>query len=530
MCLLLALIAAPSLSGCGGDSGTTTGPGDGSVPLPPPPGVDGGVSAGSSVLQFHNHPNRDGFFVDAVLSKANAGTMHRDTAFNAAVNGKVYASPLYVQPGPGDKGTFYVATESNDVYALDEATGAAVWHQNMGAAPTQTGAGCGNISPIGITGTPAIDLETRTIVFDSASATAANGIKTHTIYGLSIDDGSMRFSVDVSTLKDPTGLAFTPAPQNQRGAVLIVSGVAYVVYGGHYGDCGSYHGWVVGVPLASPASAKAWATQARQAGIWGVGGAASDGQSIFVSTGNGQDGANMTWMETEGIFRLDPGPTFTKQPQDYFAPTNYAALDQGDIDMSGSGPLVVDAPALAPQSALVVAQGKDGNLYLLDRTNLGGVSTANVGMLHVTSGEISNGGAFATVGGTTYVVVRPNGTEAGVGCPNGTTGDLVAVKLDPSAAQKMTVAWCANSHGQGSPIITSSDGNSDALVWAMAAEGTNRLYAWDLTTGAVVLAGGGATDALPLKNGQTQRHFTTVLAANGRILVPADGGLYAYTH
>jgi hypothetical protein len=237
----------------------------------------------------------------------------------------------------------------------------------------------------------------------------------------------------------------------------------------------------------------------------------------------------MSWEETEGIFRFDPGPSFTKQSADYFAPTNFAALDSGDVDISGSGPLVIDAPGLTP-SALVMAQGKDGNLYLVDRTNMGGVSSANVGMLHVSSGEISNGAAWATAGGATYVVVRPNGTEGGVGCPNGTTGDLVGVKLDPAAPQKMSVAWCANSHGQGSPIITSSDGTNDALVWTMAAEGTNRLYAFDLATGAVVLNGGGTSDALPLKNGQKQRHFTSLIAANGRVIVPADGALYAYTH
>ena len=105
-----------------------------------------------------------------------------------------------------------------------------------------------------------------------------------------------------------------------------------------------------------------------------------------------------------------------------------------------------------------MAQGKDGYLYLVDRTNIGGIATmgqlANVGALQVQSGEISNGGAWATVGGTTYIVVRPNGADSGVNCPGGTSGDLVAVKLDATAQQKMSMVWCANSGGNGSPIIT----------------------------------------------------------------------------
>jgi hypothetical protein len=481
---------------------------------------------GPSVLQFHNHVNRDGLFVDPAITTASAATFHRDTTFDGAVVGNVYASPLYVANGPGGKGAFYVVTESNDVYALDETTGKLAWPavKNVGTPCKSTGAGCGNISPIGITGTPAIDPTTRTIVLDAAIANASGSIATHTIFGLSIDDGSQRWSVDVSTLKDGTGLPFSPKPQNQRGAVLIVGGVAYVVYGGHWGDCGTYHGWVVGVPL-SGTGAKAWATQVSGAGIWGPGGAASDGQSIYVTTGNGFDGAQTTWAESEGVFRLDPGPSFTQASADYFAPFDWLSLDQGDTDLSGSGPLVIDAPSMTP-STLVMAQGKDGKLYLLDRTNLGGVATTDVGMT-VQSGEISNAGAWANVGNTTYVVIRPNGTSGGVGCPGGTSGDLVAVKLDPAAPKKMSMAWCADSMGVGSPSITTSDGTSDALVWAFGADpgGSAQLHAWDLATGAVVFAGGAATD-----KALNVRRFTTPIAVNGRILVAGDNKLYAFTH
>ncbi len=175
-------------------------------------------------------------------------------------------------------------------------------------------------------------------------------------------------------------------------------------------------------------------------------------------------------------------------------------------------------------SALVMAQGKDGNLYLLDRSNLGGVGTANVGTLQVLSGEITNAGAWATVGGTTYVVVRPNQGGSGIGCPNGMAGDLVGVKLDPAAAQKMTVVWCVSSDGEGSPSITSSDGTHDPMVWIAGAQGNNRLRSWDLVTGTAVFKGGTASDAIP-----KVRRFTAPIAVHGRIFVGADDRLYAFT-
>jgi hypothetical protein len=508
------------VSSSGGDGGgsSSSGGGDGGAEA-------GGPQIGASVVGYHNHVNRDGYFQDPLVTATSAAKFALDATFKATFTDTTLTTPLYVENGPGGKGTFYVATGSNNLYAFDETTGAQAWPvKNFGTAATNSGAGCGNVHPIGILGTPAIDLATRLIVFDAASANAGGNIATHTIYGVSIDDGSTKWSVDVSTLKDPTGLAFSPQPQNQRSAVLIVGGIAYVAFGGHSGDCGNYHGWVVGVPL-SGSGAKAWATKVGKAGIWAPGGPSSDGQSVFVATGNG-NAPNASWAESEGIFRLDPGPSFTGQTADYFAPNNWSTLDQGDVDISGSGPLVIDAPSLSP-SALLMAQGKDGWLYLMNRANLGGITaaanTANVGAIHVSSGEFINGGASATVGGTTYVVVRPNSNQAGVGCPNGTAGDLVAVKLDPAAAQKMSVAWCANSQGNGSPIITSSDGTHDGLVWVFGAEGTNLLHAWDLATGAAVFGGGGTANGV-----QGGHRFASLLVEHGRIVLATDGGLHAF--
>ena len=130
------------------------------------------------------------------------------------------------------------------------------------------------------------------------------------------------------------------------------------------------YGWVVGVAMNDPSHVMAWATAAAGGGAWSVGGLASDGVDPFVATGN-TFGAS-TWGGGEAIIHLQSNLTLTGT-ENYWTPTNWIALDNGDTDIGGSGPLLVDVPGATP-SKLVVALGKDGNAYLLNRTNLGGIS------------------------------------------------------------------------------------------------------------------------------------------------------------
>ena len=160
-----------------------------------------------------------------------------------------------------------------------------------------------------------------------------------------------------------------------------MNGIVYSSYSGYVGDCGNYHGWVVGVDINNPTNVHGWATTAMGGGIWGHGGVASDGTNMFVVTGNTfNTGGN--WMGGEAIIRLQAGPTWTGQPTDYWAPTNWFSLDNSDTDLGGVSATIVDVPGATP-SQLVLALGKDSNAYLLNRNNLGGIPgtpyQANVG-------------------------------------------------------------------------------------------------------------------------------------------------------
>jgi len=503
-----------SSSGAGSSGGTSSGGGDAATGE----GGEAGVTATSAdVPMLHKHINRDGLFIDGALTKTvlMGSTLKIDATFAGTLAGNAYASPLYVENGVGGKGTFYVATESNNVYALAEADGTnAIPSKSAGTPAGSTGCGPSNIKPLGITGTPAIDLATRTIVFDSATAASASGILSkHTIHAWSIDDFSEKWAFDVTTLKDPSSTAFATALQNQRSAVLIVGGIAYVTFAGHYGDCGAYRGWVVGVPLAATSATvasmvKTYVVPAPQSGMWAPGGPSSDGTSIFVATGNGNNGA--TWQGAFSVIRLGAGPTFTAGTSNYW----HAVMDTGDEDLGGSGPLVVDAPAITP-SKLLVQLGKDNNAYVVDRTTMGG-EMSPLATLKVSSGEISNAAAWATTSTGTYVAMVSNGGSPASGCKNG-SGNLGIIALDSKA--QITVPWCASAGGNGSPSITSSDGTNDMLVWTVATEGNGQIHAWDLETGTPVVTG---SDAL-----SGTRHFTTPIFVHGRAFAVGDNRLYA---
>jgi hypothetical protein len=147
-----------------------------------------------------------------------------------------------------------------------------------------------------------------------------------------------------------------------------------------------YHGWVVGVPINNPAGVTAWATTAIGVGIWGHGGVASDGTNMFVVTGNTFNTGGI-WSGGEAIIRLQAGPLWTGQPTDYWAPTNWLSLDNSDSDLGGVSATVIDVPGATP-SQLVLALGKDGNAYLVNRNNLGGIAS-HVAQAHV--GGINRG-------------------------------------------------------------------------------------------------------------------------------------------
>jgi outer membrane protein assembly factor BamB len=468
--------------------------------------------AAVNVTQHHNHASRDGLYIDLAFTQAAAGGLRRDLSFNGAIQGDVYAQPLYIEDGPGGSAMILAVTESNNVYALDAATGNIIWQRQVGTPVARANLTCGNIDPLGITGTPVVNLGSRTLFFDAMTTPDGGTTKRHLIYALNVDTGTTNsgWPVDVNATALFGGKVFTSATQNQRSALGLVGDIVYATYSGHWGDCSTYYGWIVGVPIGNPGSVLAWATAARGGGSWGVGGVASDGFSPFIATGNtfGASG----WSGGEAIIRFQPGPIFTNSTTAYWAPTNWAALDAGDQDLGGSGPVVLDVPGATP-SALVLALGKDGNAYLLNRTNLGGVGPP-VAQAHVSTTQIIQAAATYQTAQGSYAVF----------CGNSSQNQLTALRISAANPPTITSVWTKSEGGRGSPFVTSTDGTNNVIVWGLGAENDQRLHGFDGDTGNTVFGGGGTSDAMA-----NVHRFNTAIAARGRIYAAGDNRVYAFS-
>jgi hypothetical protein len=461
------------------------------------------ANAQVNVTQKNNNPSRDGHYIDAAFTLANAANVARDTNFNGTISGNVHAQPLYIDGGPNGP-MVIVVTASNNVYALDAADGSMIWQQNLGTPAPLNHLQCGNIDPVGVIGTPVVDLASRSLFLDAMKD--GNPVK-HFIYSLNVDTGATNagWPVDVSVAVP----GFPSVVEENRGGLALVNGIVYVPFSGYFGDCGAYHGWVVGVHADDPANVGAWATEAIGGGIWGNSGVASDGTNMFVITGNTIGTSPGNWQGGEAIIRLQAGPVFTGNPTDFWAPANWHDLDVGDTDLGGCSAILIDVPNATP-SHLVLALGKDGNAYLLDRNNLGGVGSP-VTSLSVDGTLLGQSSTTYTTAQGTYFVFRAGSSQ------------IKAYKITATNPPAIVSAWNASQNGQGSPWVTTTDGTSNAIVWVVGAQGDNRLHGYNGDTGTEIYAGGGANELMT-----GTRKWNSGMVARGSIYVANDNKVYKF--
>jgi PQQ enzyme repeat len=503
-----------------------------------------GVSEEHLVLTYHTHPDRSGNFIVPALTWVRSRALRLDVAFHAQVSGQVYAQPLYWREAGSISSMLLIATEDNIVYALDAVTGKEIWSRSLGKSVPLSLLRCGNIDPIGITGTPVIDKSTASIFLD-AMVNGSSGPR-HQIFGISLRDGSFLpgWPVDVANALQANGQTFNPRDQGQRGALTIIGGVLYVPFGGHFGDCGDYHGWVIGISLHDPQVVASWATRARGGGIWAPGGISTDGKSLFVATGNTIDTA--AWADGEAIFRLFPDLRRVDQTQDHFAPLDWYELDRRDADLGGTNPLPLDVPTESGTQALVLALGKDGRAYLLDRNDLGGIGGSLVAE-PVSNRAIRTAPVTYPTADGVFVAFQGEGAR----CPTSSkaqTGliglwlnqindlrifhairrwlkvdanELTVLKVRSGSPPTIETAWCGTLRGAGSPIVTTTDGRSDPVIWIVGAEGDNLLHGFKGDTGETLYTGDGVAMA-------GLHHFQTLIATDDRLYVSADGRIFAF--
>jgi hypothetical protein len=470
-----------------------------------------------NVVTYHNTPDRAGAYVVPGLTKAAAAGLHPDTGFHAVVTGNVYAQPLYWQPSPSKTGLLIVATGSNLVYGLNANNGVVVWQRKLPAPAPRSALPCGNLDPEGITGTPVIDPATGTLYLD-AQVLAPGNVPRHRIFALSAATGRplAGWPVDVQSQMHVRGLTFASSYQGERSALQFVGGRIYVVYAGRAGDCGRYRGTVIEVTPSTRTISGAWMTRAVRGGIWAQGGAASDGTSIFATTGNTSGTA--TWGDGEAVIRLRQGLRRSGNAGDYYTPANWADLDAHDRDLGGTAAVPLTVP-LSPSGTgqRVLALGKDGYAYLLDGADLGGIGH-ELYKLQISSSRIVTAPAIYNTATATLAAVTNNSTVT----PDCSGGNLMVLKITSDPATPIAPLWCSMLSGSGSPILTTTDGSAEAIFWVTGAEGDNLLHGFNALTGDVVFSGTGTA--------MTGLHrYGTLIAANHRLYVAADGTVFAFT-
>ncbi|MEY9951832.1 PQQ-binding-like beta-propeller repeat protein [Leifsonia sp. EB34] len=426
------------------------------VPVP-------GVTAWSS---YHAGPERTG----AVAAGAPLASLVR--AWSADLGGAVFGQPVVAD------GRVIAATETNRVVALDPA-GAVVWSASLGAPLTDVGsvAGCGDIDPLGITSTPAVDPATGTVYVVGEVSTGGGAVQ-HRLEGFSVATGQVVLSEAVDP---PLPAGEDPVHLLQRASLVVANGRVYVSFGGNYGDCGAYHGWVVGVnETGAPALVSFEAAADGQGGaIWQGGGApAVDAAgNIYVSTGNSNPdpaaGGPDPVQYAESVVKLSPDLKPLAAFKDHGA--------GGDDDL-GTG-----NPVLLPGGLLFVA-GKTDVGFVLRQSDLSEV--ASIGGL--CGSDPDGGAAYFVATNRLFVPCSGGGIQ---------TVDLASARR----GQRLSGA-------NGAPVVIGG------TLWAVEyPDGT--VSQFDATTGAL-LQRQAVGDSVP--------HFVSPSTGLGLLLVGTDSGVAAF--
>jgi len=521
-----------------------------------------GVTDLAGVLTYHNNLSRDGTNThEFALTPSNVSASTFGKLFSCQADGAIYAQPLWVPNltvAGSSHNVIIVATQHESLYAFDaDATRCtALWHVNLidsahggtsgetsvpsAGAGALVGNGYGDISPeVGITGTPVIDPTTNTLYVVSKSVNASTQFfqRLHAIDLITGNERVAPHSIDSSISVPGTGagsvagqVAFDPRNESQRPGLVLSNAVVYVAWASHE-DHDPYHGWVIGFnasTLAPVANAVFNSTPNQvgtlsysRGGIWMGGGAPavdSTGNLFFI-TGNGTFDANTGGSNYgDSVVRLSTASGLSVA--DYFTPLDQASLDANDTDFgSGAATILVDQPA-GPVTHLVIGGGKQGNLFLLNRDNLGKFNSSTNNVIQTVN--LGNS-IFATP-----VFWQNNLYLAGVGplkqfAFNSTTGKFNGAPFSQSPT----------SYGfPGATPALSSNGTTNGIIWALDNSlyctpqspgcGATVLHAYDATNLATELWNSSQAAANRDLAGHAVK-FTVPTVANGKVYVGTRG-------
>jgi chitodextrinase len=516
-----------------------------------------GVTDLAGVTTYHNDLSRDGSNTqEFALTPSNVATATFGKLFSCSADGAIYAQPLWVASlpiGGGTHNVVFAATVHDSVYAFDADTNPCVTYWNkslLGTGETflsNSDVGSSDIFPdIGIIGTPVIDPLTNTFYVVTKSKNTGSNCTPATschqrLHALSLLDGSEKFGgpVDITSAIFVTGtgdgssagkVTFNTLREHQRPGLVLSQGVVYIAFASH-GDNTPYHGWVLGYDKSTLALVSFFNANPNgsDSGIWMSGGApAADATgNLYFLTGNGTFDANSGGSDYgDSTVKLSTAGGLSVAS--YFTPADQANLQGGDTDHgSGGAAVLVDQPLTAPHQHLMIGGGKEGNLFVLDRDNLGGYGASFTPADSNAVQKFSEGnGIFATSAfWNNALYVAGAGGHLKTFSFNTTTGQFNPSQTSQSAA---TFGF------PGASPSVSSLGSANGIVWATdsSSYGSNNsgarsagpaiLHAYDATNLAAELWNSTQASASRDQAGNGVK-FTLPTIANGKVYIGTRG-------
>ena len=436
---------------------------------PPPPQVTLGAGATGSYPaaawpEFGQNAARTGIAADLPA----AGPLSQ--RWTAHLDGAVYGQPLVV----GD--TVIAATENDSVYALNASTGGVVWRHHLGTPVPRSSLQCGDIDPLGITGTPVYDQDNG-LVYAVGETTGYH----HVLFGLAVSDGAIRVQRDIAVATD--GQPPVQRPAAARAGHRRPGGSTWRSAG--WPATATVHRLVVGVPLSGGGPLVSWHTPtSREGAIWATGRARHRAGRRPVGVHGERGGGARPAVRRQRLghpAHPGPGPRLG-----FFAPAVWADDNANDLDLGST------QPVLAAGNAVFI-MGKRGVGYLLDADDPGGIG----GQL----AEKSICAAFGAAAVDRDTIYEP--------CSG---GGMAAIAVN-AASRTINVLWRGPSDAAGSPVV------GGGAVWVTRYSDTDgTLYELDPATGAVrqQIA---IDDGLP--------HFSSLSLAGGTAFVATLHGVVA---
>jgi Putative binding domain, N-terminal len=463
-----------------------------------------------NVVTFHNDNARTGQDLnETLLTPANVNTSQFGKLFTYSVDGQVYAQPLYLAnvriPGQGVHNVVYVATEHDGLYAFDAdsnqgANATPLWYHSfldpangVTSFPSSDAFGCGQITPeLGISGTPVIDTTTGTlyVVVTTKEVSGSTTKYVHRLHAVDVSTGNERpnspVAVNASITYNVGGqgktVTWNPHDYKQRPGLLLLNGKVYAGFGSHCDESTAgtpYHGWLIGYDATTLAQVSIWNTSPNgsEAALWnsGAGPAADASGNIYLMTANGTFDANQGSVTTG---YGDYGDSFVKlsTQSGLTVPTNgsYTVSDQAteaghDLDLGSGGLMLLPASVgSTAHPSLFTGAGKEGKLYLIDASNLGGYNATNndANAVQVVSGLGSVFSMPAYFNGNVYVAASADYLRE----------YPIAAGNYGSLAHQSTATF-------GFPGATpsiSANGTTQGIVWIL--EAGNYLHAFNATS------------------------------------------------